>query len=232
MKRRLHVVKVPTTNKDLLPYSHFNDHEHDPFILARKDKNGNLELFIEDLFKLKPNFLKRPQNRIDIYMPYITALELGTDIIQLIGCGRIGELANVDPLAVQVANGVRGVLPKIFETRSVRYLSASMRIADVEVKGNSRPIYIDREAPQENHIEMAGAEVHLGMALNSVQGSINEALVVEKEIPEHEVRRKNGETNPMKKAQGQLKLVLSPVEGQNLAATLLYYYQHQSQSVK
>lgn len=81
---RIHVIKVPTTNNELFPYSHYNDYNHDPYLNAYK-KDGELVIECEDLFKLKPNVQSKKRNRIDIYIPSKSALDLGVEIVSFSG---------------------------------------------------------------------------------------------------------------------------------------------------
>lgn len=221
-RRRIHVVKVPTRLDNLFPYSHYADEGHDPF-LDPKIENDRLILVCEDLFKLKPNVQTSPRLRIDIYIPGQAALGLGVDIVEVFGPGNIAELANVNPEDFR-----RGpqTLPRIDEARKVRFAHASMSIAGFNISGGPGNVYIDRERPNEGHIEMQGPEVHLGLPLNpaNIQGNLDMSLVQFIHVPTSEIRVR-GETNPVKKAQGTLKLFFVPTQARDLASTLLHYGQ-------
>ena len=53
MRHQIHLIKVPTTKRDLFPYSHFADEGHDPGLeITHRDY---LYLTCSNLFKLKPN---------------------------------------------------------------------------------------------------------------------------------------------------------------------------------
>lgn len=218
--RRLHVVKVPTIIDNLFPYSHYSDVDHNP-MLSVSLLGDQVILTCNDLFKLKPNVQQNRKIRIDIYMPGFAGFELGNDILALVGIGNIAELAPVDPEAFRVGPQT---LPLIDETRRVRHQLTEMRIAGCLIQGNPGPIYIDRERPNEGHIEMVGPEIHLGIPLTNVRGTIDITQTRNYHVPENELRVR-GEVNPIKKALGSLDIFLNVNEAQNLAATLIYYSQ-------
>jgi len=220
--RRVHVVKVPTTNRDIFPYSHYRDQGHNP-MLDVQFENNQIILVCEDLFKLKPNVMARPSLRADIYIPVQAAMELGADIFSLVGAGHIAELATLDPEDFRVGPQT---LPHIDEARVVTYDQTSMTIAGCRIVGQYRNIYLDRERPREGHVEMVEPEIHLGINLNGgrIIGTIEPALTQLHTVPEDELRV-GGETNPIRKAIGRLEIRLNIVQAQNFAATLIHYGQ-------
>jgi hypothetical protein len=220
--RRIHVVKVPTTKRNFFPYSHYADDGHNPLMTTR---NQNNQLIIEcnEIFKLKPNVQAQPKNRIDIYIPHNAALEIGYDIIMMFGPGNIAEIANVNPEAYRVGPQT---LPLIDETRTVRYISSDVSVGGFNVSGTNGSIYIDMERPNDGHIEMQGPEVHIGIPLSNVvfNGILNENLVQYITVPEGEIRVA-GEINPIRKANGLIRIVLDQVQARNFAATLIHFGQ-------
>lgn len=217
-KRRAHVVKVPTTTKILFPYSHYADEGHNPLLGATMEE-ANLVIACEDLFKLKPNVQANPRTRVDIYMPGRAAMELGVDIVEIFGAGNIAELAQVDPEAFR--SGPQ-TLPRIHETRRVRHSGTNMSIAGFRIWGDQGPVYIDRESPNEGHIEMQGPEVHIGIPLQHIHGELDLSQIRYVSVPERELRV-GGEVNPIKKARGILRLSFDQSQARDLAATLLHY---------
>ncbi|MEK3907873.1 hypothetical protein [Oceanobacillus sp. FSL W7-1309] len=219
--RRIHVIKAPTNNRTVFPYSHYSDEGHNPLISAHIE-NNHVILTCEDLFKLKPNVQQNPRTRVDIYMPGYAGLELGNDILALVGAGNIAELTTVNP--EDFRNGPQ-TLPLIDEARRVRQHQTMMNIAGCTINGNSGPVYMDRERPNEGHIEMVGPEIHLGIPLSKVNGTIDLAQTREYNVPETELRI-IGESNPVRKAYGRLTISFEIQQAQNLAATLIFYGQH------
>lgn len=220
-KRRLHVIKVPTNNQRIFPYSHYNDVGHDPYIIAQLNDRNDVILTCQDIFKLKPNVQVNPKTRVDIYMPGLTGMELGNDILRLVGVGNIAELSNVNP--EDFRKGPQ-TLPLIDESRSVRHQNTNMNIAGTSISGEFGSVYIDRERPNEGHIEMKGPEIHIGIPLLNVFGSIDLNYTSKYNVPVEELRV-SGESNPVTKADGVLSITFNKVQAQNLAATLLYYTQ-------
>lgn len=219
--RRVHVIKVPTNNRNVFPYSHYSDEGHNPLISAQL-WNDHVILTCEDLFKLKPNVQQNPRTRVDIYMPGNAGLELGNDLLALVGAGNIAELTSVNP--EDFRNGPQ-TLPLIDEARRVSHRRTEMNIASCTITGNQGPVYMDRERPNEGHIEMVGPEIHLGIPLSNVIGNIDLTETREYNVPESELRVA-GERNPIRKAYGRLNIMFDIPQAQNLAATLIYYGQH------
>jgi hypothetical protein len=82
------------------------------------------------------------------------------------------------------------------------------------------------ERPNDGHIEMQGPEVHIGIPLSNVvfNGILNENLVQYITVPEGEIRVA-GEINPIRKANGLIRIVLDQVQARNFAATLIHFGQ-------
>jgi hypothetical protein len=218
--RRAHVIKVPTTNRSIFPYSHYSDEGHDPMLSVRLE-GTQIILTCEDLFKLKPNVQHNPKLRMDIYLPGYSGLNLGNDILALVGGGNIAELTTVDP--EDYREGPQ-TLPLIDEARRVSHSRAVMNIAGYSIEGNAGSVYMDRERPNEGHIEMVGPEIHLGIPLTRVRGNLDLPQTRTLNVPQKELRVA-GETNPIRKAPGTLSISFDIDQAQNLAATLIYYGQ-------
>jgi hypothetical protein len=215
---RLHVIKIPTSNKDVFPYSHYADEGHDPKLYI-ESKEDEIRLVCEDLFKLKPNVQKSPRTRVDIYAPGDAALELATEIIKIFGEGQVAERSEVNPNDYR-----RGpqTLPLIDESRRIQHNRTIFEIAGITVESNKGAVYIDRERPNEGHIEMRGPEIHIGIPLNSVKGNLNTELISRVQVPSSELRV-NGEVNPINKARGRLRIYFSAIQATLLAATIIHY---------
>ncbi|HEX8456359.1 MAG TPA: hypothetical protein VF656_03475 [Pyrinomonadaceae bacterium] len=218
--RRIHVVQAAPSARDFFPYSHYRDQGHNP-LLNSTTEGDNLVLVSEDIFKLKPNVQMNPKTRIDIYMPGEAAMGLGVDIVEQFGPGEVAELSQVNPDDFR-----RGPqrLPLIRGTRSVRHSGTELRIAGCVIGGNSGPIYVEHEAPDRVHVEMEGPEIHIGISLQYVRGEINQDLVEMVNVPVGELRVGN-ERNPIRKANGVLRVILAPPQARNLAATLIHFGQ-------
>jgi hypothetical protein len=152
-------------------------------------------------------------------MPATSALEIGSDILSIFGAGNIAELASVDPEDFRAGPQT---LPRISEARRVRHSHTEMTIAGYLIQGGPGPMYLDRESPAEEHIEMQGPEVHIGIPLERVSGKLDESAIRYVNVPPSELRVE-GETNPVRKATGTLSMALGVEEGRNLAATLVHY---------
>ena len=218
MTHQLHVAKVPTSNPQLFPYSHYADAGHNPQLQVEEIADG-IRLVCSDLFKLKPNVQQNPRTRIDLYMPGESAASLGADILAVVGAGNIAELAQVDPEAFR--SGPQA-LPVINEARRVSHSGADVEIAGYLVAGRPGSVYLDQEAPSEGHIEMRGPEVHIGVPLTEVTGDLDTHRVVRVDVPVGELRV-GGERNPNTKAEGVIRVAFAEASAADLAATLLHY---------
>lgn len=219
MKHRLHVVKVPTAVKGLFPYSHYADAGHSPTLELQPAPDG-IRLLCADVFKLKPNVQRSPRTRIDMYMPGDAAMGLAAELVPLVGRGRVARAAGVDP------NDFRAgpqSLPIIAEARQLWCARADVSIAGLVVTGGVGTVYLDRESPNEGHVEMKGPEVHIGVPLRAgVSGSFDPRLVQRIEVPAEELRVA-GERNPVPKAIGIVRIEFDLRQAADLAATLLRY---------
>lgn len=218
--RQVHVIKVPTDREDLFPYSHYKDKGHNPMLSAELSEN-QIVLSCKDIFKLKPNVQQNKRTRVDIYMPVYAGFELGNDILVLVGAGHIAELAAIDP--ENFRSGPQ-TLPLIDEARKVSHRHTEMHIAGSHIYGGPGSVYIDRERPNDGHIEMQGSEIHLGIPLTYARGIIDLSQTRTVMVPENEIRVQ-GESNPIRKCSATLRAVFDIKEAQNLAATLIYYGQ-------
>ena len=217
---RLHFVKFPTPNKDVFPYTHFADLGHNPNIYIEKMSNSIL-LICQDIFKLKPNVQKSPRTRVDVYMPSESAFEIGKEIVAFLGEGKVAEKAVSNPDDFR-----RGpqTLPLIDESRTIQHAGTFFEIAGVLIGGEKGSVYIDRERPNEGHIEMRGAEVHIGIPLTFLRVTLNREAIKRVEVPRSELRV-GGESNPINKADGVLRINFLPSEAKKLSATLIHYSQ-------
>ncbi len=218
MNHRIHVIKVPTTDRTLFPYSHYADAGHDPRLQV-KAEGTDVVLECDDVFKLKPNVQQRPLNRIDIYLPGDAAEALALDIVALAGPGDVPALAGVDPEASRQG---RQTLPVIRETRAVSYKRAGAQVAGMTAAGENGTVYVDNELPNEGHFEMKGPEIHLGIPLDSVRGTMDLSTTREVTVDPSELRVA-GETNPIRKAAGRVGIRLDQRNAARLAAALLKY---------
>lgn len=179
VSHRLHVLKISTDRAsavfadNLFPYTHYRDPGHDPTIVVMRAAAG-FGLCCVDRVKLHPNYMTRPQNRADIYMPGDAAVSLAAEIVSLTGPGPVPALAAVDPDAFR-----RGpqTLPRILRTRMASCSGFRATVAGCIVTSGRTPVYVDNEAPREGHVEMIGPEVHLGIRLAGVQGRLDPGAV-------------------------------------------------------
>ena len=219
-KHRIHVIKVPTKIKSLFPYSHYNDVHHDPF-LSVNSKDGQIELVCEEMFKLKPNVQKAPRNRIDIYIPLEAGVSIATEIEGYTGAGIEAESTTVSPERFRIGEQT---LPQIKASKKIDFSNTQVCIAGYTIIQNEGRIFIDSEEPAEGHIEMKGPEIHLGIDLRNctVEGNKDMEEIIYEDVPEGELRVGN-EKNPIEKARGIVKIILSEDDAKKLAHTLKSY---------
>ena len=215
---QIHVIKVPTDNDFIFPYSHYSDEHHNPFFMVNT-KNNNLKLEVRDLFKMKPNYQTCPKNRIDIYIPVSTALYIGDKVIRNFGAGELGELNNIDP---ENFRGGPQTLPKISESRKVFLKYAEFTILGITYVAQNTIMYIDNEKPAAGHVEMKGKEIHFGIPLFDQYGKLDKRFVIYRETPDNETKV-YGETKNGKKAIGYCQLKFNQDNARNLASTLIKY---------
>ena len=211
---RVHVIKMPTRNNDIFPYSHYKDNNHNPYLEVEK-VDENLIITCKDRFKLKANFQENPKFRVDIYIPKGAAALLADEIEERFGAGVVGDDALSNPNDYRVG---KQTLPIIEKSKVIRYNEASFKIAGIEAKGNKKPIYIELESPNKNHIEMVEQEVHLGLPLDKLYGELNSRLITQEENDANKYGRKG----IIKKADGIFKIKLNEGEAKKLAATLKF----------
>ena len=220
----VHLIKIPTERYDTwnyLPYCHFADFGHRPYLEV--SRNGEITyLSCHTLFKLKPNVQSSPRNRIDIYMSYDMATNLGKRLEVLAGKGDVAPRANANPEDYRIGGQA---LPVIGEQRSLRYFRAEIQSAGISVAGRGNRLFIDREAPHQNHVEMQGDEIHIGVQLDNIAGHLNMQQVEYHNIPESELRVR-GEHNPVPKAKVFVKILLFNLVASDLGRTLLSYTQN------
>ena len=214
---RIHLIKVPTTVDGLFPYSHYNDQYHDPF-LQINIFNNKVVVNCKDLFKLKPNVQQYRKNRIDIYIPYDSAVQIANEIEGIAGRGTLAGPALSSPEDYR-----RGpqTLPIITQSRKIMFSSANVTIAGYQITQTDGRVFIDTEEPNEGHIEMKGPEIHLGIELKncSISGQKNHDLVTKMNVPENELRV-NNEQNPIETARREVCIVFDIPNARSLAATL------------
>lgn len=214
----MHVVKVPTSNRDLFPYTHYMDEGHHPLMTVSANQD-EIVLNCRDWFKLKPNVQQAPRIRMDIYMPGGAGLLIAKEISRAIGEGEIAELSSVNP--EDYRDGPQ-TLPKIDESRKVQHVGATIIIAGFQVDSPSGDIFIDMERPNEGHIEMKGPEIHLGIPLEEIWGELDKVQIRRYIIPQSELRVA-GEKNPVPKALGEILIFLDYHNARSLAATFSHY---------
>lgn len=211
---RVHVIKMPTRDKDVFPYSHYRDNNHDPYLEVKK-VGENLNVICKDRFKLKANFQGNPKFRIDIYIPKYSARLLAEEIVDNFGIGVVGDDAISNPNDYRSG---KQTLPIIEKPKVLKYTKTTFNIAGIEAEGNNNPIYVELESPNKNHIQMVEQEVHLGIPLDKLSGTLNNLLVKEEENDAN----KYGKKGRIRKANGVFVMELSESEAKNLAATLQY----------
>lgn len=229
MSHRLHVLKIPTDRASLVfadnlfPYTHYRDPGHDPRIEAVPAGAG-VVLRCVDRIKLHPNYMCRPQNRADIYMPGDAATALAMDIVAVTGPGPVPELAAVDPDAFR-----RGpqTLPRILRTRMAACSGFRATVAGCVIASGRTPVYVDNEVPREGHVEMIGPEVHLGIRLAGVHGrldlgAVHDAAAWQAAAGRPSLERREGIVDrPAPTAELTVEIAFDMDEGAVLAACLL-----------
>lgn len=216
--RRIHIIKMPTNTGELFPYSHYNDKNHDPYLVVDKE-DDKLVMICEDSFKLKPNVQRKKLTRVDIYIPKYAALQLGDDIKEYFGEGIMADNNSINPENYRIGEQT---LPIIMDSKQIKYCNARFDIAGFTVEGVNKNIYIDLENPNMGHREMIEQEIHLGIPLEKVNGILNNEMVWKETVPNSEIRVR-GEVNPVKKANGVFKIKLDRNEAKKLATTLIHY---------
>jgi hypothetical protein len=219
--RRIHLVKVPTGRRGrpeqggLFPYSHFQDQNHDPHISAGLSA-GSLVLRIATPFKLKPNVQVRDLNRIDIYMPQGSAVALAADIAELFAYGAVPPVTAANP---NRARQGPQALPHIHRAFELPNSGARVTVAGYTVTGDGGRTFVELESPAAIHVEMGGYEVHVGVPLQRVIGVLDVAQTWQEHVPNAELRVE-GEANPVRKADGAVRVRFSAGEAARLAAGL------------
>ena len=231
MSHRLHVLKIPTTRQsdafedNLFPYTHYADPGHDPRMEVLTEA-GRLVLRCSDRMKLHPNYMTKPANRVDVYMPGTGAASLAVAIVAVTGSGDVAELADVDPEAAR--SGPQPV-PYVREARRVFCSSFEASIAGCRIESRRSELYIDNEAPREGYIQMMGPEVHLAIRLARVSGQLDVRLVDDIGLwcpPSQrpgQSRIENSVLRPAPTANAFAEIRLDFAEGARLAACLLHY---------
>ena len=222
MYHRIHIIKVPTNNRDFFPYSHYSDINHDPFLQIREE-DGLICLFCEDLFKLKPNVQQYPKNRIDIYLPHNSSFDIADELEEIVGTGTIAAMANASP---EYYRRGRQTLPIISDSRKIYFHSIEVAIAGYEIRQYSGSVYLDCESPNEGHIEMKGPEVHFGIPLDNctIRGGKDETEIIYERVPDSELRV-GTERNPIPKARGAVRVFLDVENARSMVSTLRFIQQ-------
>lgn len=224
-KYRIHVIKVPTGVKkdnetdegdEFFPYSHYNDFNHDPNFIPIIYKNFFI-LKCEDNFKLKPNVQKKPRNRVDIYMPIISAIEISQFIISNFGHGNVAGSSLINPEDYRSGDQT---LPIINGSKMLKNIMCKVNIGGYTMKNKNATMFIDDEEPNEGHIEMQGQELHLGILMPYPSGKLDNSKIFRENVPYSELRV-HGENNPIKKSKGSVELIFTDKVSKNFASTLL-----------
>jgi len=182
-------------------YCHASDVDHHPTLSASASGN-NISISTQDdlLFKVKRN--PQLKDRVDVYMSVEAANSLGREILALTRTTppRFWPASNANPHA---AAGGRMALPNILSSHYSRALSArAVTESGVSMSKANCYVNIDVEMPHATHIMMMGKEVHIGVALDPSVGTHDASAGVKVNVPEMELQRGTGETNPIQKVHG------------------------------
>lgn len=200
-------------------YCHANDKDHDPRLNVVVESNC-VEIVGEGLlFKVKRN--PQTKNRVDIYMPISSANELGRQLADLTPSVVASEWRTSPASPGRFASG-RMALPEIVWSKYSKALNvvAETDSGTLMVKRDAY-VNVDLETPHGSHIMMRNAEVHIGIALDSPVGSHDEALTYPVDVPEGELQRGTGETNPVYKVSGCFLVRLTPQVAAGLGQLLM-----------
>lgn len=200
-------------------YCHANDVGHEPQLDVVANAQTVTIVGESLLFKVKRN--PQTKNRIDIYMPISSANELGRQLLDITQGVAANAWRTSTASPNQFATG-RMALPEIVWSK---YSKAVNVIAEVDsgTQMAKRDAYvnIDLETPHGSHIMMRNAEIHIGISLDSPVGSHNEALTHPVDVPESELQRGTGETNPIHKVYGYFSVTLTPQVAAGLGQLLI-----------
>lgn len=200
-------------------YCHAHDLGHAPMLEVTK--NGN-SIFIEGqnlLFKVKKN--PQTKNRIDIYMPIESANALGRELAAATqGCvATPWRQSTASP--GQFASG-RMALPEIVWSKFGKTVEAIVSV-DSGTKMSKLDAYvnIDLETPHGTHIMMRNAEIHIGVTLDNPSGVHDLTRTTLVTVPEEELQRGTGESNPIAKVSGHFSLEFSKQVAAGLGQLLI-----------
>lgn len=225
MIARVHVVKVPSTEQDFFPYSHFADeHSAGPVLELFMDGLSGGYLRVSGLAKLKPNFQTNPKLRIDLYGPHHGLINIANSIIHVFGHGDKREQAAVDPEKYRLGPQTLPVIEQQYR----------LAVSNVEGKcykyffTGAQSVYFDHEFPKSDHIEMKGKEFHLGIPLKSITKLDSNLGTVEHNVPEVELRKPHIESNPVTFSPLTIRISFTADELRDFASTVLDSYNQET----
>lgn len=188
-------------------YCHAHDLGHAPTLEVSNDGNS---VFIEGqnlLFKIKRN--PQTKNRIDIYMPIESANTLGRELAAATqGCfATPWRQSTASP--GQFASG-RMALPEIVWSKFGKTFRAIASVdSGTHMSKLDAYVNIDLETPHDTHIKMRNAEIHIGVTLSNPSGFHDSTRTTLMNVPEEELQRGTGESNPIAKVSGYFSLGFS-----------------------
>ncbi|UUM27658.1 hypothetical protein NQU59_00395 [Acinetobacter colistiniresistens] len=103
-------------------------------------------------------------------------------------------------------------LPNIHESFRSNLSNIVIRIGGDKSKGvllqsNNSDIYLEVESPANSHIMMKEKEIHMGIRLNDLSGTLNESW--QYDVPHSELRSTTNEQNPLTITYAHMKLTFS-----------------------
>ncbi|MGP6462517.1 MULTISPECIES: hypothetical protein [Pseudomonas] len=200
-------------------YCHAHDLGHAPMLEVTT--NGN-SIFIEGqdlLFKVKKN--PQTKNRIDIYMPIESANALGRELAAATqGCvATPWRQSTASP--GQFASG-RMALPEIVWSKFGKTVEAIVGVdSGTQMSKLDAYVNIDLETPHDTHIMMRSAEIHIGVTLDNPSGVHDSTRTTLVNVPEAELQRGTGESNPIPKVSGYFSLEFSKQVAAGLGQLLI-----------
>ncbi|MBD8154078.1 hypothetical protein [Pantoea agglomerans] len=221
MTSRLHVVKVPSTEADFFPYSHFADeHSAGPILELFMSAFEGGYLRISGLAKLKPNFQKVPKLRLDIYGPHHGLIAIAECIERVVGKGNAHKHTLVNP-----ENSRKGpqTLPDIEQQYEVVIDRVEGKCHKYVFFGADR-MFFDHEFPKSDHVEMKGKEFHFGIRLRNINILAEPLPITFNDVPLSELRN-TAENNPVSFSPITIRIFFTFDMLRNFAATVLESYE-------
>jgi hypothetical protein len=187
-------------------YCHSADEDHEPDLLVRRIPSGILVESAEALYKVKKN--PQRKNRVDIYMSLESARALGKLLLDV--AGQVGPSGVRESKANPAANASgRMQLPRIVWSRYARCKKAGARLhSGTMMQIDMGYVNVDLEAPVDTFIKMTDEEIHIGVSLGPPQNEHDESKTTRCDVPESELQRGTGETNPIYKVAGGFYFLL------------------------